>query len=311
MHLQRLRFAAPIVCLLSLPAAAQNIDEMSLSDAAHYCRAGDVKALLDRGVDINSQNSGGYTPLMMAVTYGCEEVVRMLLERGADTTIENASGWDAAYLAKINNYRKIQAMLAQPAPAPAPQPQPAPAPAPRPGGAAAWPALGAYQVGQTVLYSGTAGKTWDSGVIRSIDPVYGYNIEGLTGSYDPFLVVGIQREPFWTNYFVGDWRVSVPMAMGTVTDGTWLYRTVTGGMRLPPLRIEANGNYYWRVMKNGGEQLIRGKWVPNPQGPGVILKNAEQGADWLVYNNNRTGSTLGQTVILSSDCCTYYDGTRL
>ena len=83
-------------------------------------------------------------------------------------------------------------------------------------------------------------------------------------------------------------------------------------MRLPPLRINADGTYSWRVQQaKGGEKLLKGSWVPNPEGPGVILKNAEQGADWLVYNNSRTGSSLGETVILSSDCCTYYDGSRL
>ena len=59
------------------------------------------------------------------------------------------------------------------------------------------------------------------------------------------------------------------------------------------------------------EKLIRGRWDPNPKGPGVILKQGEQGADWLVYNNSRTGSEVGETVILSSECCTYYDEPRL
>ena len=201
---------------------------------------------------------------------------------------------------------------AAPTPAPAPAPQP---PAAQPPAASAdargWPRLGAYAVGQPVLYSGTAGKTWDRGVVKSIDPQYGYNIEGVTGSTDAYFVVAPQREPFWTGWFVGDWRISVPMAMGTVTDGRNLYRVVTGGMRLPPLRINADGSYSWRVQEGQGETLVQGRWEPNPSGPGVILKAAEKGADWLVYNNSRTGSTQGETIILSSDCCTYQDGSRL
>ena len=37
----------------------------------------------------------------------------------------------------------------------------------------------------------------------------------VTGSTDAFFIVGTEREPFWTNYFIGDWKVSVPMAMGS------------------------------------------------------------------------------------------------
>lgn len=306
-------------------AGAQNIDEMKLSNAAHYCYTEEAVALIKKGVDINSVNSGGFTPLMMAATYGCGEVARILLERGADIGVKNSSGWDAAYLAKLNNNGKVLAMIeaargagAQAAPALGrpealePARNAAPAPIPAGGtGARGWPKLGHYKPGQEVLYSGTAGKTWDRGVIKSIDPKYGYNIEGVTGSEDAFFVVAPEREPFWTNWFVGDWRVSVPMAMGAVTDGRYVYRTVSGGMRLPPLRINADGTYSWRLQEGKGERLVQGRWEPNSKGPGVVLKNAEKGADWLVYNNSRTGSTLGETVILSSDCCTYYDGSRL
>ena len=295
-------------------AWAQDSKEMQLSAAARECRPQEVADLIAQGVDVNAVNSGGYTPLMMAATYGCEDAARLLLEGGADVTIKHPSFGDAAALAEANRYPKLQAMIeGKGAGQPPQQTQQAPAPAAALTTAETreWPKLGRYQVGQEVLFSGTAGKTWDRGVIKSIDPVYGYNIDGWTGSYDPFFVVATEREPFWTSYFIGDWKVSVPMAMGAVTDGRYVYRTVTGGMRLPPLRINADGTYSWRVQQGKGEQLIRGRWEPNPKGPGVILKGAEKGADWLVYNNSRTGSTLGETVILSSECCTYYDGSRL
>ena len=301
----------------SAGVSAQNIEDMQLSAAARECRPQEVADLIAQGVDVNAANSGGYTPLMMAATYGCEEAARLLLEAGADVTIKHPSFGDAAALAKMNRYPKLQAMIegkgagARQPPQQQAQQTAAPPTAPATKGTNAWPRSGHYQVGQEVLFSGTAGKTWDRGVIKSIDPVYGYNIDGWTGSYDPFFVVATEREPFWTGYFVGDWKVSVPMAMGAVTDGRYVSRTVTGGMRLPPLRINADGTYSWRVQQAKGEQLVRGRWEANPEGPGVILKAAEKGADWLVYNNSRTGSTLGETVILSSECCTYYDGSRL
>lgn len=296
---------------------AQDVKDMQLSAAARECRPEEIADLIAQGADVNATNSGGYTPLMMAATYGCEEAARILLRNGADVTIKHPSFGDAAAQAKMNRYPKLQALIEGQRAGPdqtstqSAKQTPAPKAASPVSGARAWPKLGHYKVGQQVLFSGTAGKTWDSGVIKSIDPVYGYNIDGWTGSYDPFFVVGTEREPFWTGYFVGDWKVSVPMAMGAVTDGRYVYRTVTGGLRLPPLRINADGTYLWRVQKGNQEQLIRGRWEPNPKGPGVVLKAAEKGADWLVYNNSRVGSTLGETIILSSECCSYYDGSRL
>ena len=336
MKITGLRFAATAaastLAFVAPAALAQNLAEMQLHAAARECRPGEIAQLLDRGTDINAQGSGGHTALAYAVSNGCTEGVRLLLARGADRTIKDDSGFDPAYLAKINNYRAIMTMLAAPQPAPgapaapavvaapaAPAPEPArvpvvapPAPAPvAPVGARGWPKLGHYQVGRQVLYSGSGGKTWNPATIKSIDPTYGYNFPEVSGSSDPYFVVGTAREPFWTGWFVGDWKVSVPMAMNTMTDGRYVYRVVSGGMRLPPLRIAADGTYTWRYAATGGEKLLRGRWEPNPNGPGVILKNAAEGADWLVYNNSRTGSTLGETVILSSDCCSHYDGVRL
>lgn len=312
-------------CLLALalltPAMGQNIQDMSLRAAINDGRTEEAKGLLEQGADVNGRTSGGYTPLMIAAGVGNEEMVRLLLARGADPTLVNDYGWTAGEVAKMNNYRSIQALLEQASTAGQPeatvtktQPE-SPARREAPVTAAGrdsrgWPKLGAYPPGREVLYSGTAGKTWSRGTVTSLDPTYGYNVEGVTGSTDPYFVVGPEREPFWTDWFLGDWSVSVPMAMGvTVQDGD-LYRTVSGGMRLPPLRISKDGSYTWRYQGQGGETVLRGRWRANPDGPGVILQQAD-GADWLVYNNTRTGSALGQTVILSSEKHTYLDGSRL
>ena len=314
---------AVALAVSSTAAGQQTRDEAALVSAAQDCRVEEARALVGRGVALNTVNPGGWTPLMMTASYGCTEIAELLVAAGADPSVRHPSFGTAADLAKMNRYPKIEALLkgavagapaaagGLAAPGHAPTPARSPAPNSRAQGATAWPSPGAYRVGQEVLFSGTAGKTWDAGTIKSIDPVYGYNIDGWTGSYDPFFVVAKEREAFWTAHFLGDWRVSVPMAMGAVTDGRYVYRTVSGGLRLPPLRISVDGSYSWRVMDGSVEKLIRGKWVPNPAGPGVILQNGEQGADWLVYNNSRTGSELGDTVIISSECCTHYDGVRL
>jgi hypothetical protein len=265
--------------------------------------------------------------------------VRILLERGADMTIASDEGQTAVQLAKTFHERKIAAMLAgaagggtpaataRPAPrAPAVPPAlavndrggAAPA-APRQtrsnaGGSKTWPRLGAFEVGQKVIYTDNGGQLWAPGKILKIDPEMGYLVEGRGGSqyyHHRYEVAGTQAEPFWTGWFVGDWRISIPVASNVVTDGTNLYRTYSGGMRLPPLKVNADGSYSWRVETNGRETLIKGRWAANPDGPGIVLRKGEHGVDWLMYNNTDVGSKLGETVILSNVKYTYYDGIRL
>src|SRR5690606_19292208 len=132
---------------------------------------------------------------------------RLLIEAGADTSLRHPTFGTALELARMNRYAAIEALLeaggafdpaaAGPEPvapefaAPIFEPtapeqaedtiEPTGPQAGAPAGGRAWPLLGVYRPGQEVLYSGTAGKTWQRGTIRSIDPVYGYNIEGVTG----------------------------------------------------------------------------------------------------------------------------------
>lgn len=327
---------AAAVAPLALPAPAQAQSEADAILLHGAIREGDIAAVrrfLDRGVPVDILSSGGYSPLMTAANEGKLEIAQLLLARGADASIKTPQGWDAAYLARLNGHAAVAAVLQAPvaagpaappaAPRPAPPVQAAPAvapprPAPAPAPPAArtantpWPTAGAFKAGDQVLYSGTAGKTWQRGGVRSVDPRYGYNIEGVTGSVDPFHVTSTARQPYWTGYFIGDWRISVPMAVNVRTDGRDLYRVFSGGLRLPPLRINGDGSYAWRVTDAAGaERLIQGRWRPNPAGPGVILEKGDKGADWLAYNNSVTGSALGQTLILSADGHTHHDGSRI
>ena len=323
-----------VMAVLTAPAFAQSGDPILLHGAIRDGDLAQVQRYLNQGWSVNLLNSGGYSPLMTAANEGKVEIVRLLLARGADPAIKNSSGWDALFLANLNRHPEVVALLSgrvgapAPGPAPAPivRPNPAPAPvvrptpappsvpaAPRtPASPTQWPELGHFRVGETVLYSGTAGKTWQRGVIRSIDPTYGYNFEGVTGSTDPNFVTSLERQPYWTGYFVGDWRISVPMATNLYTDGRNIYRVFSGGLRLPPLRVNGDGSYSWRVLETGGqERLVQGRWRPNPEGPGIILERGDKGVDWLMYNNTRRDSILGQTVILSNEAHTYQDGTRI
>lgn len=56
----------------------------------HICT---VLELLDRGSDVNAQDSDGWTALMEAVAKGRADIVRMLINHGADIRIGNKKAW--------------------------------------------------------------------------------------------------------------------------------------------------------------------------------------------------------------------------
>lgn len=59
-----------------------------------------ARLLIDRGIDINHQNSKRMTPLMAATFLGNEPLVRLLLERGAKVQLKNRDEDTALTLAK-------------------------------------------------------------------------------------------------------------------------------------------------------------------------------------------------------------------
>jgi ankyrin repeat protein len=64
-----------------------------------------IEALLDGGIDINTRNHRGSTPLMGAAKMSKLNAVDLLLTRGADPTLR-ADGRTAAKLAPIFRVRK-------------------------------------------------------------------------------------------------------------------------------------------------------------------------------------------------------------
>ncbi|OQR94427.1 hypothetical protein THRCLA_08171 [Thraustotheca clavata] len=85
-----------------------------------------VRYILDVGGDaiINTGDSQGNTPLHCAISIENEALVKLLLESAADVTVENTEGLTPFRMARKNNLRAIQALLATYEPEPVPVKEP-------------------------------------------------------------------------------------------------------------------------------------------------------------------------------------------
>ena len=68
-------------------------------------------ALLDQGAVIDARDEAGRTPLLLAVTQGRVEIVRLLLARGADPNAVDNTGHTPLQLAKMRNLQDVAALL--------------------------------------------------------------------------------------------------------------------------------------------------------------------------------------------------------
>ena len=72
-----------------------------------------VASLLRVGVDIESRNINGKTPLMMAAEFGQIDIVRLLLENGADVHAETPYGDTAQLIAEKMGFPDIAKILSE------------------------------------------------------------------------------------------------------------------------------------------------------------------------------------------------------
>jgi hypothetical protein len=92
MTLTRTTLSALLTLALALAAAAQDQKQALNEQLYEAARKGDpveVKAVLDRGADVNAKFRYGATALFKAAERGHTEVVRLLIERGADVNIKD------------------------------------------------------------------------------------------------------------------------------------------------------------------------------------------------------------------------------
>src|SRR5215469_16560590 len=112
-----IRAAGVIVAGLLFALFAENASSRSDSTAQLFAalRNGDadtVRALAGRGVNINTANPSGETPLMYASMYSSPDIVKLLLNRGADPNAKSATATTALMLA-TGNAEKVRLLLAK------------------------------------------------------------------------------------------------------------------------------------------------------------------------------------------------------
>lgn len=155
---------------------------------------------------------------------------------------------------------------------------------------------GSLPVGMSVKYAG-AGVLWSPGAkIEKYDAAkrqYTVRLDGGSGDIVPCYAVHRVGGAVDNSFFVGDWEVRINGATTTFVKGNDLYRRVSGGMKLPPLQIKADGTYTWIDMDG---KVLNGAWNPRPEGvPGIVIKNGLDGMDWTVYEKTEGYSPTEKT----------------
>ncbi|WP_200763379.1 ankyrin repeat domain-containing protein [Nitrosophilus alvini] len=101
--------------LIEAGANIYEIDEEGvgiLDDSIKKGRLDIVKLLVQKGIDPNTtKRKSGFTPLMAAVSYGCEDIVEYLLEYGVDKNIKDSFNKTAFDYARITGNKKTLKML--------------------------------------------------------------------------------------------------------------------------------------------------------------------------------------------------------
>ena len=76
-------------------------------EAAAQGNLAEIEKLLNQGADVNTHDTNGITPLMLASAEGYREIVVLLLEKGADAAIVNNHGETALSVASEETIRML------------------------------------------------------------------------------------------------------------------------------------------------------------------------------------------------------------
>jgi len=91
---------------------SQNEEGLSPLMAASYAGKPEIVVfLLDAGTNVNGANLKGHTALIVAATQGQAEVAKLLVDRGADPSLMDSRGLTALDMAKEQGNRDVVALL--------------------------------------------------------------------------------------------------------------------------------------------------------------------------------------------------------
>ena len=102
-----------LVILIPLTAGYAGDLNQELISASVGGNTAAVKALLEKGADVNGKNTSGHTALICAAKFGHTETVQLLLPKGADTNAKDIWNETAlGYAAKNGHLTTGEALLA-------------------------------------------------------------------------------------------------------------------------------------------------------------------------------------------------------
>jgi hypothetical protein len=309
-----------LLCLYQFTAAQSGPwakYDQEMKDGALYREASqgnldEVKSIIQGGGNVHyTSTQQKFTILMAAAGSGKIEVVRYLLSLGADPSAKDWWGQTAIDKARSVGANDIVQLLQQALSGKTPKPEPTPretaaspvkaqenraAQQPVNGAPNRWPLFGSYTVGDSILYWVPTG--WRKGVVKELGVVKATGKISVDFSERKYLVdpdayalsndwyewtgvVQTDRQPFWTEWFVGEWQIGEVQAHhnevknGKETD-TYYYMDA-----IETLKVNKNGTYVWKPV-NG--KLKNGRWVPAADQPGIVLKKAYRDFDWTLRN---------------------------
>lgn len=104
------------VLTLKKPTVISYISASTKQDLIQTIRDKDdnaTKALIEKGVDVNTTDKYGATPLIVAIFYGNFEVAKLLTQKNADMNAKDISGYTPLILAILNNNTEFSKILIQ------------------------------------------------------------------------------------------------------------------------------------------------------------------------------------------------------
>ncbi len=276
----------------------------------------EVQSIVEGGGDVNwTMERSGLTPLMAASSGGHIEVVKFLLSKGAIENRKDANGRTALDRAKLVGAMTILNFLAgvtkdtqnikPPEKEQAKkiiQVLPDLNPAKNTSKIVVdvtqlntWAPFGTYIVGKKVkFFIGS----WKEGTVIEVGSPGNYAAKNISSGERKYQiaregapnwnewidwgsVTGLERENYWTGFFIGDWRLGETMAVNTRTDGAYQRDEYSFHSATEALRVNENKTYRWKTMD---KQIINGKWKAAEDGAGIIILKGFRDVDWVLRN---------------------------